>query len=474
MHANLIPGIEPGCDVAVLATGASLTEDVAAAARAYPCVAVTDAYLRAPWAKALYAHDALWWQVTPGAHDFAGMKLAGQETPHAELAATEEERVLIAPGHEVQLRASGLAAIRIVADHEPKRIHLYGFDCKPGHFHKEHKPPRVLPTTETYEMWAVGLEALTAELRDRGIEVVHHGAPYWLPPLIVEGMNGLGDCIHQRGVVGPLSRRRQVWLRTPWPQLYQDMPRVRCLPRNSRMRNAKANEERSAHLFAREADLPKVAAVRSCGYWRAAVREHGSVLGAMGAALKVTPADFRMSVPAAWCDAARNLLPLGARYMIYRPLIARAEAPSPARTPDPQAYAELFARAREGYFVVSVANVEPGKEWTVGPQPEVDLALNAGELTTETLIGLFSQAALVFTPPGFATILAQAVNTPAITVFGGFEDARSFTPGATFSPWLPIEPVKPCACWNLEHDCDKTIDLAAAREAIDQFIGRHG
>ena len=42
----------------------------------------------------------------------------------------------------------------------------------------------------------------------------------------------------------------------------------------------------------------------------------------------------------------------------------------------------------------------------------------------EALAALTASAALVFSAPGFATALAQAVSTPSITIFGGHENSR--------------------------------------------------
>src|SRR4029077_16931518 len=40
-------------------------------------------------------------------------------------------------------------------------------------------------------------------------------------PLFVAGMWGLGDNILQRPFIRALTRRRQIYLETPWPELYR-------------------------------------------------------------------------------------------------------------------------------------------------------------------------------------------------------------------------------------------------------------
>ena len=86
------------------------------------------------------------------------------------------------------------------------------------------------------------------------------------------------------------------------------------------------------------------------------------------------------------------------------------------------------------------------------------------------MAALTEKADLVFTSPCFMTVLAQAVSTPMICVFGGFEGKESFSAGARYSPWLPIEPMNPCVCWQQACTHDKTIDLPLAHERIEQFL----
>jgi ADP-heptose:LPS heptosyltransferase len=182
--------------------------------------------------------------------------------------------------------------------------------------------------------------------------------------------------------------------------------------------------------------------------------------------------DFRLPVPADWM--ARGLAALGQKparpILVYRPLVERREwGGSTTRNPDREAYAELFAAIRRHFFVVSVADLEAGVEWTASAPVDVDVELHRGELGVEALAGLFAAAALVFCAPGFATVLAQAVGTRAVTVFGGYEDARSFSAGARLTRWLGIEPVNPCACWSHTHRCAKAIDLAAVLPRLEDF-----
>jgi ADP-heptose:LPS heptosyltransferase len=67
-------------------------------------------------------------------------------------------------------------------------------------------------------------------------------------------------------------------------------------------------------------------------------------------------------------------------------------------------------------------------------------------------------------------ILSQAVGTPSVTVFGGYEDGRSFQGGAHLAPHLAIQPIHPCPCFRHEHSCDKTLNIDAELLRLSQFL----
>jgi ADP-heptose:LPS heptosyltransferase len=188
-------------------------------------------------------------------------------------------------------------------------------------------------------------------------------------------------------------------------------------------------------------------------------------------------ADYRLPVPDAWKKPALTMLardnPTKKPVLVYRPLVARPEwRGGEQRNADPMAYAELFASIRDRFYVVSVADLEPGKEWIIGPRLITDKEFHGGELVFEHLAGLFSVADLVFTSSGFGAVLAPAVGTPVISIIGGYERAKWHESGARFAPYLAIEPVTPCSCSTsvCGRTCRKGVDMPAARTRIESFM----
>jgi hypothetical protein len=317
--------------------------------------------------------------------------------------------------------------------------------------------------------------------------------------ILIQGMHGLGDNLHQRAVVRHYMRLHRVWLETPHPQIYHDLvgSNLKLLRANTSLRAQAKNEARQAAAYS-IGPPPNLKRTIPVWYEPAQVRAYGSFLGAMlchtGAPATFT--DFRLPVPKEWrerwwnasaqhvrglIEEAFGFQALGEEasrcrpdkpIMVYCPLVERTEWGGCAtRNPDAWAYGALAASLRERFFVVSIADTEPGKEWISGADIPADLKLHKGELDFETLTGLFAEASLVYSPSGFAIPLAQAAGTPSICVFGGHESSRtSYNLGARYAPYLPIDTINPCDCFEHNHACEKRIDYAAAQARVEAFV----
>jgi hypothetical protein len=299
-------------------------------------------------------------------------------------------------------------------------------------------------------------------------------------PLLIEGMHGLGDCIHQRAVLRQIIPSREVWLETSWPAVYHDLvgPDLKLLRRNVNLRTQTKNAQREADKFTSLRPVTGMDRMRIMYHGpNVMATESKTVLEGMCVATGTSyaDADYRLPVPSEWLDKAEARI---AQWKptkpicIYRPLVARTEwRGSMARNANEIAYAHLFAYLRNHFFVVSIADLAAGQEWLVGPQLKADVTLHHGELDFETMAALFHEADLVYTSSGFAAILAPAVGTPCISIVGGYEDGRAHDSGKKFAPFLSIEPVNPCRCWTsaCRVQCTKEIDMIPAVDQIAHF-----
>lgn len=384
---------------------------------------------------------------------------------------------------------SGAGAIALAAHWGATRVILLGYDCQHtggrAHWHGDH--PDGLGNAGSVAKWPGQFAALAANLRD--VSVVNCSRQTALTcfpreelgsalsdepktPVFVQGMHGLGDNLHQRAVVAALSRKHEVWLDTPWPCLYHDMPEVRLVSNGSKLRTQAKNVAREAEKFTRERP-PASAKVLRVAYTPDEVRKAGSVLAAMAKHCGVRPGDFSLPIRPEWESRADSLIEqwgTSKPIMLYRPLVERTEwGGCRTRNPDRDAYRDIFEAIRDRFFVVSVADLAPGKEWMVSHPVEADVEYHKGELDIELLAAVVARSALVFTPPGFAVVLSQAVGTPVISIFGGYENAKSFLGGAHLAPYLGIDPIKPCECFSHSHACQKKIDVQAAKVRAAQF-----
>lgn len=170
---------------AVLATGPSLTAEVAETCRAVRAIAVNDAYRLAPWAEVLFACDGDWWDHHKGCSGFAGEKWSSHGTPcndkrrHAERYGLRLVAGVDGPGFSrdptrIHYGAnSGFQALNLALLFGARRIALVGFDMRSvegrQHFFGAHGGGLRAPD---FALFLKRFE-LAARTVPRGVEVVN-------------------------------------------------------------------------------------------------------------------------------------------------------------------------------------------------------------------------------------------------------------------------------------------------------------
>lgn len=260
--------------------------------------------------------------------------------------------------------------------------------------------------------------------------------------MLIRGMKGLGDNIYQRAFVRQI--RRPVFLETPWPELYQDMPHVQCVRPATKLRTQAKNIARQS----RWARPPISGAQKRIQYGAAGIYTGMRQCFRLEPGLLDLP-DFGPS-------------PVSGQYVVVRPVTVREEWRADARNPLPEYIAIAAAQLRKrGYQVVSVADLQPGKEWALEPMPPADIRYHAGELTVEQLLALLQGAAAVVGGIGWIVPASIAAGVPAWIVCGGqggynapelITDPAMNTKRITFAV-----PDNFCRCTERYHTCDKRI-----------------
>lgn len=306
------------------------------------------------------------------------------------------------------------------------------------------------------------------------------------PSLHIQGMHGMGDCLHQRAILRQLMQRYSVTLETSWPAMYHDLIaeglHVARRPVALRTQTKNATRPSEAAKFSPRHQFLRAGMRVSYQGQQVLQTQSKTILEVMCnvTGTDYASADYRLPVPDDWDDALFRVLDARPKqisekpWMFYRPLVARPEwRGSMARNADPGAYDELYRRIRDRYFVVSVADLGGGAETIVGPPADADLVFHQGELVFEALAALAKQSDLIFTSSGFASILGPAVGTKTLSIVGGYEDPRCHDSGKKFAPYLAIGPERPCSCWTsaCNRTCDKKINMDFATGLVDGFLG---
>lgn len=277
---------------------------------------------------------------------------------------------------------------------------------------------------------------LSEDDSDRGHDGGVHGR------MIINSMQGLGDNIYQRAFVRELPK--PVWINTPWPELYGDIPGVNFVKPVTRLRTQAKNVVRSAVKWVK---APR-GLVKQIHYG-----SHGIIPG-MRRQFGVVPKVFDLP--------NYGPSPVEGRYAVVRPVTVRSEWLAEARNPLPEYINQAAETVREkGYKVVSIADLEDGKEWSVGPLPAADIVFHMGELDLNSLMALIAGASAVIGGIGWILPAAIAYKVPALVICGGWGKYNSpeklIHPPMDTSNLTFAVPDNFCMCAENDHQCDKRI-----------------
>lgn len=277
------------------------------------------------------------------------------------------------------------------------------------------------------------------------------------PPLFVEGMKGLGDNIFQRPFVAAAAVKRRVWISTPWPELYADLP-VRFVRTGTALRTQAENERRQdPGLW----EKPPAHAVRvRPGYGMGELRR-GSIVQAMRRTFG-HPGALTWDLPDVGPSPVRADKPIA----VVRPVTVRREWRNEARNPRPEYLRDISRSLMRTHHVVVVAHLRAGEEWLAGELPHHHQAFAGGELDVRQMLALVRDADLVVGGVGWIVPAAVALNTRAFIVLGG--QGGHNAPEKITDPSMDLTrigwatPAAYCRCQDMGHRCNKLIpDLDA-------------
>jgi hypothetical protein len=285
--------------------------------------------------------------------------------------------------------------------------------------------------------------------------------------LYFDGMHGIGDNITQRCFIKALvAKGHEVWLKTPLPEIFADLPNVHFVRANSTLRTQKISEEKSHFIFEKEPPgVPRKRIFYGNGHLK-----NGSVFSAMAEQFGVQPA--QLDLPS-YLPADLHT-PAGKPVALIRPTTERSEWLNSSRGPLNQHIDDISrALALRGFHVISVASIQEGEEWIADGEPFAHRKLHHGELSIWEMLALVERASIVVTGPCVIMHAALAYQRPMICVAGGNggnnHHTRVTDPRCMdLSRSLFIYPDNYCRCQEMTHDCDKYI--SNLKKKVSPFI----
>lgn len=267
--------------------------------------------------------------------------------------------------------------------------------------------------------------------------------------MYIEGMYGLGDNIYQRAFIK--KYKSTIYLRTPWVELYQDLPHVKFVKPEIGLRTQSKNilsQDGSIWTGRQKYTLGGSITV---GYGKSGMIE------GMTKCFKTQPDTFDLP------DFSEFAPKIDGKYVLVRPVTIRKEWAAQSRNCLPEYIATAAKTLKsEGYTIVSVADLEDGKEWALNPLPEADIIYHKGELNVKSLLGLSQKADMLVGAVGWILPAAIATKRPAWMVLGGY-GAYNHPSLITDSRYMDISrigfavPDNFCRCDQKAHLCDKRI-----------------
>jgi hypothetical protein len=278
--------------------------------------------------------------------------------------------------------------------------------------------------------------------------------------VVVHGMWGIGDNIYQRPLIRQLARERPIFLDTPWPELYEDIPDVSFILRQRALRTQMKNVARQP--ASRWTPTPTGLPMLTNGY---NFGPFDTIPSAMAKALRsqIPP---RLDLPPIKTPWPKTDKPIA----VVRPVTLRKEWFAESRNPLPEYIYDLAWWLMDTHHVIVVADIDNTNERLVGTLPPGHQTFVHGELDIDRLLGLLAAADVLVGGVGFLVPAAVATQARSLIVLGGYGGHNS-PDRILYHGWQHriafIKPDRFCGCTLHRHNCDKTIsNLGAAFEAF--------
>lgn len=266
--------------------------------------------------------------------------------------------------------------------------------------------------------------------------------------LHIETFAGFGDCIYSRGIIRELCKTYEIYIETPLPDMFRDLP-VNFIYTTTKYRTQSKIKPSNKIKFV---NLPENIKKIKLHY------DHDLASSTVMTML-LKQCELPLDTKLTWdlpdfsdeLKEANIQIPKDKKLAIVRPATIRAEWKVITRPPNPQyLYWASHALMEYGYHVISVADLEPDVEWLhMGQDVVANKKLYKGELPMYALLELMKQAEVVVGGSGFIVPAAISANTNLFIIFGGrmlYDSPHKIIPVHTKSLVNWAMPANPCRC----------------------------
>jgi hypothetical protein len=281
-------------------------------------------------------------------------------------------------------------------------------------------------------------------------------------PIVARGMWGLGDNIFSRPFVRVAASKFDLYLETPWPELYADLD-IKFVRGFRALRTQQKNIARQAReRWWTNTTLPRRQV--KTGYTNLAAT---SIIKSLEARWRTLGVDFDpalFDLPDMGPSPVLSDRPIA----VIRPVTVRTEWRNEARNPRPEYVNAIAEELMATHRVVAVADLAPGEEWVTSTVPPAHRYFMFGQLNVRELLALVREADIVVGGVGWIVPAGLALKTKTFVVLGGHGGHNA--PDKITDTRLDLSrigfavPERFCRCTNMLHNCVKTIS-----EPVDVF-----
>ncbi|MFA5150909.1 MAG: hypothetical protein WC433_08465, partial [Candidatus Omnitrophota bacterium] len=239
----------------------------------------------------------------------------------------------------------------------------------------------------------------------------------------VRGFYGFGDCVYQIPFVKELAKHYDtIYLRTPFPQLYDSIPNVKFVkPRLNRLATSNRHIGKYANMYENEDNSINYDLVFHYQRGQKANIGMAESFNNIAPTLIQRPIDWSIPIKKEWIQEAHKVLAqihTKKKICLLKLPSIREEWKNPARVGKPEYFQYLIDKHKKDYYFISLANNRIEKPMAIFKN--IDKRFEQGELTLETIIGLASLSDLIIAYHSYLIALGIATNTKTFCIFGGY------------------------------------------------------